>query len=68
MKKFLMCEPKFFDVNYEINPWMKSQIHRVNTSLAQQQWLKLHDILSKLNCDIYSINNQENGFQYYGTE
>lgn len=59
MKKFLMCEPKFFDVNYEINPWMKSQIHRVNTSLAQQQWLKLHDILSKLNCDIYSINNQE---------
>ena len=30
MKHFLMCEPKFFDVCYVINPWMEGNLGKVN--------------------------------------
>jgi N-dimethylarginine dimethylaminohydrolase len=48
MKHFLMCEPKFFDVRYVINPWMEGNLGKVNKALAQQQWQSLHDIVAKL--------------------
>jgi N-dimethylarginine dimethylaminohydrolase len=48
MKQFLMCEPKFFEVSYVINPWMEGSIGKVNKVLAQQQWESLYNILSKL--------------------
>ena len=47
MKTFLMCEPKYFDVIYDINPWMSGNIGKVNQPLAIQQWQKLHDTLSQ---------------------
>jgi N-dimethylarginine dimethylaminohydrolase len=34
MKRFLMCEPKFFDVCYVINPWMEGNLGKVNKELA----------------------------------
>jgi len=46
MKHFLMCEPKFFDVCYVINPWMEGNLGKVNKELAQQQWQNLHDIVA----------------------
>lgn len=48
MKRFLMCAPQFFDVCYVINPWMEGNLGKVNKALAQQQWQKLHDIMSRL--------------------
>jgi N-dimethylarginine dimethylaminohydrolase len=48
MKHFLMCEPKFFEVSYVINPWMAGSIGKVNKELAKQQWENLYNILSKL--------------------
>jgi len=48
MKHFLMCEPKFFEVCYVINPWMEGNLGKVNHELAQRQWQNLYDIISGL--------------------
>ncbi len=40
-KTILMCAPTYFDIEYEINPWMDTQ-NRVDTKLAGRQWQKLH--------------------------
>jgi len=48
MKRFLMCEPKFFEVRYVINPWMEGNMGKVNKALAGKQWQNLHDTVAKL--------------------
>jgi N-dimethylarginine dimethylaminohydrolase len=48
MKHFLMCEPKYFEVCYVINPWMEGNLGKVNKGLAKQQWQNLHDIVAGL--------------------
>jgi N-dimethylarginine dimethylaminohydrolase len=47
MKRFLMCEPKYFDVCYVINPWMEGNKGRVDKALARRQWDNLHRIVSE---------------------
>ena len=42
-----MCEPRFFEVSYVINPWMAVNIGKVDKSLATQQWKQLYDTLSR---------------------
>jgi N-dimethylarginine dimethylaminohydrolase len=46
MKHYLMCEPRFFEVCYVINPWMEGNLGKVNKELAKQQWQNLHDIVA----------------------
>src|SRR5450759_493134 len=46
MKHYLMCEPRFFEVRYVINPWMEGNLGKVNRELAKQQWQNLHDIVA----------------------
>ena len=48
MKRFLMCEPKFFEVCYVINPWMEGNLGKVNKELARQQWQNLYKIVAEL--------------------
>lgn len=48
MKHFLMCEPRFFEVCYVINPWMEGNLGKVNKELAMRQWENLYDIVSEL--------------------
>jgi ornithine--oxo-acid transaminase len=48
MKRFLMCQPTFFDVCYVINPWMEGNLGKVDKVLAKQQWQNLHDIVARL--------------------
>lgn len=48
MKRFLMCEPKFFEVCYVINPWMEGNLGKVDNSLAKRQWDNLYRIVSDL--------------------
>lgn len=43
--RILMCPPKYYDVRYQINPWMTRQ-HPVDIALAQQQWEQLKQTIS----------------------
>ena len=42
-KNILMCAPKFFDIEYEINPWMHTD-NPVDPTLASKQWRQLYSI------------------------
>lgn len=46
LKEILMCPPTYFDVEYEINPWMHCDI-RVDHDRARAQWQALHDIYTQ---------------------
>lgn len=48
MKRFLMCEPRFFEVSYVINPWMEGNLGRVDRELARRQWQNLYGIVAGL--------------------
>ncbi|MGW0911911.1 dimethylargininase [Streptomyces sp. NPDC002784] len=39
-RRFLVCEPRHFAVQYAINPWMRPDT-RVDVDLAQEQWRSL---------------------------
>src|SRR5262249_55700692 len=40
LRRFLVCEPRHFAVQYAINPWMHPDT-RVDVDLAQEQWQSL---------------------------
>jgi N-dimethylarginine dimethylaminohydrolase len=40
--RILVCPPKYFGVDYVINPWMEGQIGRIDRALAHAQW---HDLI-----------------------
>jgi N-dimethylarginine dimethylaminohydrolase len=58
MKRFLMCYPKNFLVNYEINPWMKNNIGTVDNLTAVTQWEELHKQLLSVGNEIVLMRNQ----------
>ncbi|MEU6117136.1 dimethylargininase [Streptomyces sp. NPDC047117] len=39
-RRYLVCEPRHFEVRYAINPWMRDAAP-VDTALAQRQWAAL---------------------------
>ena len=41
-RHYLMCEPRFYTVSYEINPWM-DKTRYTDVDLAIQQWRTLRD-------------------------
>ena len=58
-KSILMCAPKHFAVEYEINPWMHTD-NPVQLDLAGKQWQQLYDIYSKkLGWDVQLIEPVE---------
>ena len=53
MKKILMCSPDYFNVTYDINPWMSNNIDKVNTNLAITQWNQLYFSLKQfIGCQV----------------
>jgi len=44
---FLMCVPRFYRVEYVINPWMEGNIGRTHRELAIRQWEALHAALAR---------------------
>lgn len=42
--KILMCNPDFYGIEYEINPWMNKKV-KAEHSIAVAQWQKLHQII-----------------------
>jgi N-dimethylarginine dimethylaminohydrolase len=47
----LTCDPSFYQIDYEINPWMSLE-KKVNQELANQQWQNLISILESLNVNV----------------
>ncbi|HTN76501.1 MAG TPA: amidinotransferase, partial [Pirellulaceae bacterium] len=47
----LMCPPDFYEIDYEINPWM-DRSHPADRSLAKQQWQALYEILQSLGAKV----------------
>jgi N-dimethylarginine dimethylaminohydrolase len=43
--KYLISSPRYFGVEYSINPWMNGNKGSVNKDIAQKQWNNLKDIL-----------------------
>ena len=46
-RHYLMCRPTYFDVTYEINPWMDVD-RETDTARAVAQWQELHDTYLEL--------------------
>jgi N-dimethylarginine dimethylaminohydrolase len=46
-----MCPPDFFEIRYEINPWM-SRARGADQALAREQWHRLKDILRTLGAEL----------------
>ncbi len=59
-KNILMCPPKYFDIEYEINPWMKLT-DQPSDLTADEQWKKLYKIYTeKLNWNVELIEPVKN--------
>lgn len=58
-KKFLMCKPDFFNVEYSINPWMKRGI-RVDRKKVQSEWTGLVNALEGHGCRVETIDGAPN--------
>lgn len=56
IKKVLMCEPRFFQVQYEINPWMK--IGSIDPKKAFKQWEELYKTYLKMGIAVDLIEPQ----------
>lgn len=52
--KILVCDPTFYKIDYEINPWMKLE-QKVDEELAREQWFNLISILEKLNVEVLKV-------------
>ncbi len=44
----LMCEPRFYDIQYAINPWMQGNIGRVHQATSLEQWKRLQQTIAAL--------------------
>lgn len=53
-KKLLMCTPKYYDVEYVINPWMNLD-NKVDKTKAQNQWEDLITVLNSCGVDVEVI-------------
>lgn len=53
-RHYLMCEPTYYTVSYEINPWMHPD-RATDTQLAVHQWRRLRDVFVDLGHTIEQI-------------
>jgi N-dimethylarginine dimethylaminohydrolase len=53
-RRYLMCRPTYFAVDYEINPWMDTTVP-VDTDLAVRQWTNLRDTYLRLGHQVDEI-------------
>ena len=54
-----MCEPTYYGIHYEINPWMNVS-NTPDTTVAQRQWLALRDKLLSLGVTIEYVEPTPN--------
>lgn len=53
-----MCEPKHYDIVYEINPWMNKQ-HGAEKHLARQQWNNLKNLIEQCGAQVKLVEPAE---------
>ncbi|MDQ7020663.1 MAG: amidinotransferase [Candidatus Dojkabacteria bacterium] len=58
MAKILMCSPEFFDIQYEINPWMDIN-KKTEKSESKRQWQNLHDKFISLGHEVSVMDGVE---------
>jgi N-dimethylarginine dimethylaminohydrolase len=59
MPRILMCRPTYYNIEYEINPWM-SRARGAEASVAQAQWENLYRTLtSKLGAQVELVEPQQ---------
>jgi N-dimethylarginine dimethylaminohydrolase len=58
-QSLLMCSPKYFGVQYIINPWMENQVGKVDMALVYQQWSEFYLTVKNLT-DVKLIEPQPN--------
>jgi N-dimethylarginine dimethylaminohydrolase len=56
-RRYLMCPPKYFTVEYSINPWMDPD-QPVDTELAMEQWTVLKNTYEELGHTVEVIEPQ----------
>jgi N-dimethylarginine dimethylaminohydrolase len=56
-RRYLMCPPRFFAVEYVINPWMDPS-QPVSAELAMAQWTELRDTYRRLGHTVEEIDPQ----------
>ncbi len=54
-RTILMCRPDFFNVTYQINPWMNPELP-VSSDLAISQWQTLYDTYVQLGMTVHLID------------
>lgn len=54
MKKILLCSPAFYDIEYEINPWMHVQ-NKVNKKKVLEEYEELKNICQSLGAEVLEI-------------
>lgn len=57
--KYLMCRPDYFNVSYQINPWMDGNVGTVNQPRALQQWTELKETIESLGASVELIDPVE---------
>lgn len=60
MSKILMLRPNYFDVIYDINPWMTNQRGKVDNTAAFCQWHSLRDSIIHNGGEVVVMNGIEN--------
>ncbi|GLZ30591.1 amidinotransferase [Lentzea sp. NBRC 105346] len=53
-RRYLMCPPRYFTVEYAINPWMDPS-QPVSTELAMEQWTALKETYERLGHEVSTI-------------
>lgn len=56
---FLMCSPEYFNVSYQINPWMNGA-RQPDAKLAMKEWQALYDLLKTLGAKVQLIEPVRN--------
>ncbi len=56
-RRFLMCPPEHYEVLYEINPWMHTEV-RVDLARARQQWEGLVSSLQSSGAEVELLEPQ----------
>jgi len=56
-RRYLMCPPRYYSVEYSINPWM-DPTRPVDLGLARRQWTELRDTYRRLGHHVEEIEPQ----------
>ena len=56
-RSFLMCPPRYFEVAYEINPWMSREV-KVDADRAYAQWEALVQLLRDAGAEVEVLDPQ----------